>query len=273
MKTALIQMRNGPDKAANLKKAESLIAEAAARGTDIAVLPEMFCCEYRNRAFVENRERAGGTVWQMLSRSAADCGLILVGGSMPEEEDGRIYNTSFVFDGSGRQIARHRKMHLFDIDIEGGQSFRESATFTAGSDITTFETPFGLMGLCVCFDIRFPELCRIMSLRGAKVVFCPAAFNMTTGPAHWELLHRSRALEDQIFVAACAPARDENASYVSYGNSMVASPWGGVTARAGSGECILYADIDLSETDKVRRQLPLMSARRTDVYSLSEIRR
>ena len=270
MKIALIQMKNGADKAENLERAGKYIKEAAAKGAELAVLPEMFCCEYRNRAFVENMESAGGAVWQMLSGAARENGVWLVGGSMPEADGERIYNTSFVFDPEGRQAARHRKMHLFDIDVEGGQSFRESATFTAGDDITTFETPFGTMGLCVCFDIRFPELCRLMSLRGALLVFCPAAFNMTTGPAHWELLHRGRAIEDQIFIAACAPARDEGARYVSYGNSMAVSPWGTVIARAGAEETILYADVDLGEVERVRRQLPLISARRTDVYTLEE---
>ena len=270
MKIALIQMNVTPHKAENLANARFLASEAAKSGADLAVLPEMFCCEYRSRAFVENREPAGGEVWRALSAIARENSLYLVGGSFPEEEDGHIYNSAFVFDRQGAQLARHRKTHLFDIDVDGGQRFWESDTFTPGSDVTTFDTEFGKMGLCVCFDIRFPELTRLETLRGAQVIFCPAAFNMTTGPAHWELLFRSRALEDQVFTAACAPARDESGSYVSYANSLCCSPWGDVLCRAGTEEQILLADIDLARIDAVRRQLPLLSARRTDVYTLGE---
>ena len=122
-----------------------------------------------------------------------DKGKNLVGGTVPELSEGRIYNTSYVYGPDGRQLAKHRKAHLFDIDVQGGQRFRESDTLSPGNAITTFETAFGTMGLCVCFDLRFEELARCMCLRGAKVIFVPAAFNMTTGPAHWELLFRQRA--------------------------------------------------------------------------------
>ena len=268
MKVSLIQMSVVPDKAANLAHARALIAAAAEAGADIAVLPEMFCCEYRNRAFVENRESAGGPAWAMLSAAAAENGVYLVGGSLPEEEGGRLYNSSFVFGRDGRQIARCRKTHLFDIAVDGGQHFQESATFTAGDDICVFDTEFGKMGLCICFDMRFPELARIMSMSGALAVFCPASFNMTTGPAHWELTFRGRAVESQVFTFGCAPARDEGGRYVSYANSIAVDPWGTVLARAGAEETTLTLDIDPGRVENVRRQLPLMSARRTDLYTL-----
>lgn len=269
MKTALIQMRTVPEKDENLRHARGLVREAAARGADIAVLPEMFCCEYQNDAFSQNAEPAGGPVWRMLSDAARENGLWLVGGTMPEAADGKLCNTAFVFDRQGRQAARHRKVHLFDIDVPGGQRFRESDTFTPGGEITVFQTEFGPMGLCVCFDIRFPELSRLMALEGAAVIFCPAAFNMTTGPAHWELLFRGRAVENQLFTCGCAPARDTAGSYVSYGNSILVSPWGDVLGRAGEEETIVFADLDLSENARVRRSLPLLSARRTDLYTLA----
>ncbi len=268
MKTALIQMKNSPGKSENLSRARELIREAAAGGADMAVLPEMFCCEYQNRAFIENREPAGGQIWQMLSDAAREHGIWLIGGSMPEADGRLTYNTAFVFDRNGNQAAFHRKAHLFDISVPGGQSFRESATFTAGNEITLFETEFGRMGLCICFDIRFPELCRLMALEGAQVIFCPAAFNMTTGPAHWELLFRGRAVENQVFACGCAPARDEKGSYVSYGNSIIVSPWGDILARAGPEETTLYAQLDLGLVHEVRQQLPLLFARRTDLYRL-----
>lgn len=268
MKLALIQMAVSSDKCHNLSRAEEMVREAAVNGSDLVILPEMFCCEYQTSAFLENRETAGDTIWQMLSHAAAHNNVWLIGGSFPEAEGDRTYNTSFVFDRSGGQAAFHRKMHLFDIDVAGGQQFRESCTFTAGDDITLFDTEYGRMGLCVCFDIRFPEMCRLMALEGARVIFCPASFNLTTGPAHWELLFRGRAVENQVFTVGCASARDVNGPYVSYGHSITVSPWGDVITRAGAEETILYADLDLTLVDRIRSELPLLSARRTDVYRL-----
>lgn len=271
MKIAIIQMKNTEDKIYNLNHAKELVSEASDKGANIAILPEMFCCEYRNEAFIKNAEPAGELIWQSLSEMAAQNSIYLVGGSMPEAEGEKIYNTSFVFDKSGKQIARHRKMHLFDIEVEGGQKFCESDTFSAGNEVTVFDTEFGKMGLIICFDIRFPELSRLTALEGANIIFCPAAFNMTTGPAHWELLFRSRACENQLFFCGCAPARNIDGRYVSYANSIVTDPWGAIAALAGASEEIMLCDIDLDMLRSIRRQLPLMSARRDDVYCLKTI--
>ena len=184
MRIALIQMPVLPDKVKNIQTACGKIREAAKNGADFAVLPEMFCCPYDNRCFGAYGEPEGGEAQTALSHLAAELGLYLVGGTVPELSEGRIYNTSYVYGPDGRQLAKHRKAHLFDIDVQGGQRFRESDTLSPGNAITTFETAFGTMGLCVCFDLRFEELARCMCLRGAKVIFVPAAFNMTTGPAH-----------------------------------------------------------------------------------------
>ncbi len=128
-----------------------------------------------------------------------------------------------VFDNKGVLIAKHRKVHLFDIDVKGGVTFKESDTLTAGNKITLFNTPWGKLGVMICYDIRFPELSRIMAVKGAKIIFTPAAFNMTTGPAHWDTLFKSRALDNQVYMVGVAPARDENSNYISYGNSLIAS--------------------------------------------------
>ena len=268
MKIALLQTPVSSVKEDNLICAGEYIHCAAKAGVDMAVLPEMFCCPYSNDYFAEFAEPAFGRVWNFLSDEAEKHGIYLVGGSIPESEDGKIYNTSFVFDRKGEQIARHRKVHLFDIDIVGGQRFFESDTFAAGSDVTLFDTQFGRLGLCICFDLRFPELTRLMALGGAKMIIVPAAFNMTTGPMHWELLFRQRAVDDQLFTAGIAPARDENGVYVSYANSMICSPWGKVLARADKGAEIITATIDFDEVGNTRDQLPLLSARRDDVYRL-----
>ena len=268
MRLAQIQMHVTADKAANLRHAEELLRSV--RGADMAILPEMFCCPYDNSCFRAYGEPAGGAAYQMLSRTARELGLWLVGGSLPELEAGRVYNTSFVFDPQGACVARHRKMHLFDIDVEGGQRFRESDTLSPGDDVTLFDTPWGRMGLCVCFDRRFEELCRVMALEGARVLLAPAAFNMTTGPAHWELLFRQRAIDNQCFTIGVSPARDKTAGYVAYGNSIAVDPWGTVLCRAGGEDITLYADLDLSRLDAVRAQLPILSARRTDLYEVRE---
>lgn len=271
MRVALIQMRVTADKAANLRTACEKIQAAKQAGADIAVLPEMFCCPYENRCFRAYGEPEGGEIQQALSRLAAELGLYIVGGSIPELAEGNIYNTSFVYGRNGQLLARHRKAHLFDIDVEGGQSFRESDTLSPGNTVTTFETEFGTCGLCICFDLRFEELARCMCLRGAKVLFVPAAFNMTTGPAHWELLFRQRAVDNQCFTVGVSPARDEHASYVAYGNSMAVDPWGTVLCRAGSEETTLLTDLEFDRLEAVRKQLPILSARRTDLYEVREL--
>lgn len=270
MKVALIQLASIKDKEVAVSHAREMIVKAAEGGTDIICLPEMFCCEYQNHSFVENQEPAGGPAWQMLSDAAREHGVWMIGGSIPESDGGKLYNTSFVFDRSGKQAARCRKIHLFDIAVKNGQHFRESDTFTPGDEVCTFDTEFGKMGLCICFDIRFPELVRLMSIDGAWAVFCPASFNMTTGPAHWELMFRARAVESQVYMFGCAPARDEHGRYVSYANSLAVHPWGNVLDCAGADEGILRVEVSKDETDSVREQLPLMSARRTDVYSLEK---
>ena len=268
MKTALIQMPVTGSKAENLETARDYLRQAARAGAELAVLPEMFCCLYTNAAFVENAEAAGGPVWTAMSEAARENGLWLVAGSMPERDGEKLYNTAFVFDPQGKQIAFHRKAHLFDIDVRGGQRFRESDTFTPGDHITLFDTPFGKLGLCICFDMRFPELSRAMTLAGARAILAPAAFNMTTGPAHWELLFRQRAVDNQLFTVGVAPARDEQGPYVSYGNSMACSPWGDVLCRAGGEPALLVTELDLDRNEAVRAQLPLLRARRTDLYQL-----
>lgn len=270
MRAALIQMPVTTDKEANLSRACKDLREAKARGADIGVLPEMFCCPYDNSCFRAYGEEEGGPAQRTLSALAAELGMYIVAGSLPELEEGRVYNTSYVYDRHGLQLARHRKAHLFDIDVKGGQRFRESDVLSPGNEITTFETEFGTMGLCICFDLRFEELARCMCLRGAKCLFVPAAFNMTTGPAHWELLFRQRAVDNQCFTIGVSPARDERASYIAYGNSIAADPWGTVLCRAGAGAEILYADLDLNRLEAVREQLPVLSARREDLYTLTE---
>lgn len=268
LKAALLQMHVTENKERDLAKAARFIQEAAAQGADLVVLPEMFCCPFSNACFRPHSEQPGGPAYQMLCTAAKEHGIYLVGGSIPEQDGEHVYNTSYVFDRTGRQIAKHRKMHLFDIEVEGGQQYKESDAITAGSSVTVFDTEFGKMGLMVCYDIRFPELCRLMALDGAQVIIVPAAFNLTTGPAHWELTFRARALDDQVYMLGAAPARDYGAPYHSYGHSIITAPWGNVVAQLDEQEGILFGELDLEQVAKVRRELPLLRHRRTDVYTL-----
>ena len=270
LKLGQVQLMVGRDKAENLRRACVLIRRAAEQGAQLVMLPEMFCCPYENEMFRPNSEEQGGPAQQALSALSRELGIWIVGGTIPEREGKKLYNTCYVYDDQGRQAARHRKIHLFDVNVEGGQYFMESDTFAPGNDITLMDTPWGRLGLCVCFDLRFEELCRVMTLRGARMILAPAAFNMTTGPAHWELLLRQRAVDNQCFTVGVSPARDEAGPYVAYGNSLAVDPWGTVLCRAGAEETTLCADLDMARLEAVRSQLPILSARRTDLYEVRE---
>ncbi len=269
-KVALIQSMVYMDKERNIKNAVKLIEDVSNEGADLAVFPEMFCCPYDNSYFREYGEEEGGYAYKEIGHAANKFGIYVVAGTMPELEGNHVYNTSYVFDRKGEKIAKHRKMHLFDIDIEGGQYFKESDVLTPGKDVTVFDTEFCKIGLGICYDIRFPELSRLMVLEGAEVIIYPGAFNMTTGPAHWELNFRARALDNQVYTVGVAPARDYEFSYHSYGNSIVVSPWGNVLNRMDEKEGYILQEIDLDYVKKVRNELPLLKHLRRDLYTLSK---
>ncbi len=263
---AVCQLKVTDNKTHNLNGAQKMIEEAALRGADIIILPEMFNCPYDSSYFSRFSEDYPGETTGLLSTLAALHSVYIVGGSIPEYDKNRIYNTSYSFDRNGALIGRHRKIHLFDVDVEGGIRFNESETITAGSDITVIETEFCKIGIAICYDMRFPELIRKMVLSGAQIIVVPAAFNMTTGPAHWRLIARTRALDNQVYFIAASPARDKTASYVAYGHSLVADPWGDVISEASEKEEIIFSEIDLGFVDKIRRELPLLKHRREEVY-------
>lgn len=267
---ALCQMQVTGDKGENLRRADALLERAAQQGANLALLPEMFNCPYDNACFPAYGEEAGGETWRFLSGAAKKYRLTLVGGSVPELEGGRIYNTSYLFSPKGEELGRHRKLHLFDIDVPGGQRFRESDTLSPGQQITVVDTDFGPLGVAICFDIRFSELFRVMGQRGAKLILVPAAFNMTTGPAHWDLSFRMRALDNQCFVAGCSPARDTAASYVAYGHSLLCDPWGAVLGQLDEKEGVLVREVPLGELEDYRAQIPILAGRRTDLYGTAQ---
>lgn len=272
-KIAVCQMEVLDDKEKNLRKAEEKIEEAASKSADLVVLPEMFNCPYDNSFFENYAEEYPDTTTKLLSKLAEKHSIYIVGGSIVEKHGGNIYNTSYTFDRKGKLINKYRKMHLFDIDIEDGITFKESDSLGYGNSTTVFETEFCKIGVAICYDMRFPELMRLMSIKGAEVIIVPAAFNMTTGPAHWHSLTKVRALDNQVYFVAASPARELDSPYVAYGHSLIVDPWGDIVAEANEKESIIYGKIDLEKIDKVRKQLPLLKHRRVDLYDIKEISR
>lgn len=257
------------NKEENIKKACSMIMESVTQNADFIVLPEMFNCPYSNDKFIEYAESENDSpTLNRISSLAGRNNVYILAGSIPEKEDDNLYNTSYLFDRNGKILAKHRKMHLFDIDVKDKITFKESDVLTAGDDFTIADTELGKIGIGICYDIRFPELARIMVENGALILFYPGAFNMTTGPAHWELLFRSRALDNQCYCVGVAPALNETASYHSYGHSIIASPWGEIISQAGEKEELIISEIDLSEIKKIREELPLLKNKREDLYEI-----
>ncbi|MGL4670314.1 MAG: carbon-nitrogen hydrolase family protein [Methanobacteriaceae archaeon] len=279
-KIALCQMKVVGNKEKNIEKAIELIKSAKSKGAELAILGEMFNCPYENKKFIEYAEICSdgqSPTLNEIAKTAKELGIWIIAGSIPEKtisnlsNKEKIYNTSFVFNDKGELVAKHRKIHLFDIDIKGKIRFMESDTLSSGRDITVFNSPFGKIGLCICYDIRFMELSRLMALEGADIIVIPGAFNLTTGPLHWELLFRARAVDNQIFTIGVAPALNKESSYHSYGNSIAVNPWGEIIAKADYNEEVVIVDLDLNEVEKIREEIPVMKNRREDVYELKEI--
>lgn len=271
LKVAQLQTCVHTEKMKNIEVLVSHLDIVTREKVDLVTLPEMFACPYQNSNFPIYAEREGDTLWQACSELAKQYHIYLSAGSMPEVDDiGRVFNTAYVFDREGNQIAKHRKAHLFDINVQGGQYFKESDTLTAGNQVTVFNTEFCKIGICICYDFRFPELARLMASKGAKIILVPAAFNMTTGPAHWEIMFRSRALDNQVYALGTASARDLSSGYVSWGHSIAVGPWGNVLGQLEETEGYIIHELDLDAVDQVRAQLPLLIHRRTDMYVLEE---
>jgi omega-amidase len=265
---ALIQYTITANKADNLKRASELIARAAKQGAQLLSLPEFCNAPYDMSRCSEYAEEIPGDTTKFFSRAAADHGIYLIAGSIPERRNGKFYNTCTVFSPEGKMIAKHSKVHLFDINIPGRITFEESKMLSAGETLTAFDTSFCRVGLGICYDIRFAEMAQIYSRIGCQLLVYPGAFNMTTGPVHWEVLARSRAIDNQCYMAVVSPARDPTASYIAWGHSTVVNPWGEVIAKADETEQIIYADIDVDYVKEVRAMIPISTQRRSDLYDV-----
>ena len=236
-----IQMNSQGDKAKNLETAERLIDEAAGLGAQMVGLPEMFNCLGEYEDTVKGAEIVpDGETCRFLAAKAKQHGIYIHGGSIPEKtaDSDKFLNTTLIYDPAGNLISRYSKIHLFDIDIKGKTTFKESSKYDPGEKMVTFETEHGNMGLTICYDIRFPELYRALTLNGAKVIFHPSAFTLYTGKDHWETLIRARAIENQVFMVSPAQIGRHGKNNQCFGSTMIVDPWGTVLApRAGAGMC------------------------------------
>lgn len=263
---ALVQFAVTPRKDENVAAATALVAEAA-QGASLVVLPEMFNVSYEVADWPAVAEAVpDGPTCALLSRLARTHGVHLLGGSIAELHDGRVYNTATLWGPDGELLLVHRKVHLFDVDIPGGITFTESEFLSAGDCFGVVTTELGRIGVAICFDVRFPEPFRQMALRGAEVVLLPAAFNTTTGPAHWELQLRCRAVENTVFFAGCSAAPHPEVEYPAWGHSMWVDPYGAVQASAGREPAIVRATFDRQRLREVRDALPFLRARQPDSY-------
>eukprot|EP00270_Netrium_digitus_P022165 TRINITY_DN9817_c0_g1_i5.p1 TRINITY_DN9817_c0_g1~~TRINITY_DN9817_c0_g1_i5.p1 ORF type:complete len:375 (-),score=70.96 TRINITY_DN9817_c0_g1_i5:180-1304(-) len=279
VRIALCQLSVVSDKEENISRARAAIRKAADDGARLILLPEMWNCPYSNPSFpvyaevIEDIVSVDSPSTAMLSEVAKEKKVTVVGGSIPERRRGKLYNTCCVYGADGQLKGKFSKVHLFDIDIPGKITFMESLTLTPGDSPLVVDTEVGRIGIGICYDLRFPELAMLYAARGVHLICYPGAFNMTTGPLHWELLQRGRAVDNLLYIATCSPARDESASYVAWGHSTLVDPFGVVVATTEEKEAIVIADMDFSEIIQRRSNLPIFSQRRGDIYSLVDVQR
>lgn len=277
LKLALVQLASGSDKAANLSHARSKVLEATSKGANVVVLPECFNSPYGCKYFPSYAEtllpspptESQSPSFYALSKLAKESKAYLVGGSIPEywEETKKYYNTSLTFGPDGKLLATHRKVHLFDIDIPGKITFKESEVLSPGNKVTIVDLPeYGKIAVAICYDVRFPELAMIAARKGCFLLLYPGAFNLTTGALHWKLQARARAMDNQVYVGMCSPARDMQADYNAWGHSMIVDPNAGVLGELEEKEDVIYADLNGETIEETRKSIPIYTQRRFDVY-------
>jgi predicted amidohydrolase len=268
LRVACVQLNSSGVKGDNLEKAERLVARAAATGADIILLPEKWNALGSADTLRANAESLdGGETVEAMSGWARQHGVTLVGGSITERREGRekLSNTCLVFDPSGAVVGVYRKIHMFDVEV-GGHVYRESEAEEPGEETLVCEAEGWRVGLTVCYDLRFPELYRILALEGAELLTVPAAFTLYTGKDHWELLLRARAVENQCFVAAANEWGEHEGGKASYGRSMIVDPWGVVLAQAADEDGVIAAELDRAHMERVRRSLPSLANRQPAAY-------
>jgi deaminated glutathione amidase len=271
MRAAAVQLNSTADKDRNLERAERLVRAAAAAGAELVALPEKWNLLGDGEALAAGAEALDGLSLGAAGSWARELGLHLVAGSIAERAEGseRLFNTSVLFDPEGESVATYRKIHLFDVEV-GGVVYRESEHEQPGEEIVVAAAGGLELGLTVCCDLRFPELYRILAVRGARAITVPSAFTLATGRDHWEVLLRARAIENQAFLIAPNQVGTAAPSYSSYGRSAIVDPWGVVLAQAPDEECFVAAELDLAAQERVRERLPSLANRRPAAYRWPE---
>ncbi len=263
MKVAAIQMVSRGTVDNNLADARSLVGEAKKNGAQIALLPENFLSYTLKIDIITSRQQEMIAALADIARSND---IWLLAGTiprLPHAEQNKPHTSCLVFDKEGRQVGQYNKMHLFDADVnDKTQSYRESAIYLAGDEPGIVETDWGRIGIAICYDLRFPEYFRLLVEKGVKIIFVPSAFTYVTGKAHWEILLRARAIENQCFIVAADQGGEHTPERRTWGHSMIVNPWGDIVASTGEGVGIVYADIDLSEVDELRKKMPVLNHRR-----------
>ena len=269
---AVLQLDSQNDKASNMKQISGLIDEAASKGATLVSLPEVMNFIGDMKKEEDRPESIPGYSTEILMQKAKEHNIYIHSGSFAEKksEYTRYYNTSVLIDNKGKIIAKYSKIHTFDVTLPDGTVCDESARVFPGDKIVTVDTELGKLGFSICYDIRFPELFRLMALEGAQLIFTPANFTMPTGKDHWEALLRTRAIENGCYIVAAAQIGKKK-QFVAYGNSMVVDPWGTVVAKAKETVGIALAEIDLDFQDKIRLQIPSLKNRRPDIYELKKV--
>ncbi len=262
---AAIQMTAGADVGVNLREAGRFIAAAARAGAKLIVLPENFSCMPKTDVdrFAIAEEDGRGAAQDFLAEQARANKIWLVGGTVPIKTGaGKARSACLLFDDGGKRVARYDKMHLFDVHLSNGEVYEESRTIEAGGDVVVADTPFGKLGLAICYDVRFPELFRALLDRGAEILAFPAAFTAITGRAHWEILVRARAIENFVYVVASAQWGAHANGRHTHGDSMIVNPWGEILDRLPQGTGYVVAEIDREEQARLRASLPAIEHRR-----------
>ena len=267
MRVAAIQLNSNGDKQRNLAAAERLVRAAATDGAEFVALPEKWNLLAGGEELVAGAEPLDGPSLTAARGWARDLGVHLLAGSISERgiEGEKASNTSVLIDPDGEDVAVYRKIHMFDVDA-GGVSYRESEHERPGTEPVAAPVGDLTLGMTVCYDLRFPELFRILALRGARVIAVPSAFTLATGRDHWEVLLRARAIEDQVFVVAPNQVGEAPPHYSSFGHSLIVDPWGVVLAAAPDGEGFAAAELDFAEQDRVRESLPSLANRQPETY-------
>jgi predicted amidohydrolase len=271
LRAAVVQLNSTNDKARNLGAAERLVRAAAADGAELVALPEKWNLLAGGEELVAGAEALDGPSLGAARSWAAELAVHLLAGSVSEQgPEGKAFNTSVLIGPDGEDLAVYRKIHMFDVDV-AGVAYRESAHEEAGEEIVTAALADTTIGLSVCYDLRFPELFRILAVRGARLLTIPSAFTLATGRDHWEVLLRARAIENQAFVLAPNQFGEAPPHFSSNGRSMIVDPWGVVLATAADEECFAVADLDFAAQDRVRESLPSLANRRPRAYSWPQL--